>query len=58
MKFSRAVFAVSGIWGFLVVSPLYFLFDEIGREYPPAITHPEFFYGFIAVTLAWQFAFC
>jgi hypothetical protein len=57
MRFSRAVFAVAGVWGFLVVSPLYFLFDRIGRDYPPAITHPEFFYGFIAVTLAWQFAF-
>jgi len=57
MRFSRAVFAVAGIWGFLVVSPLYFLFDRIGREYPPAITHPEFFHGFIGVTLAWQFAF-
>jgi hypothetical protein len=36
----------------VVVSPLYFLFDEIGRQNPPAITHPEFFYGFVAVTLA------
>ncbi|MBW3566982.1 MAG: hypothetical protein KY410_03320, partial [Proteobacteria bacterium] len=25
--------------------------------YPPPITHPENFYGFIGVALAWQFAF-
>lgn len=57
MTFSRRVFAVAGIWGLLVVPPLFFLFDLIGRQNPPAITHPEFFYGFAAVTLAWQLAF-
>jgi hypothetical protein len=29
----------------------------IGREHPPAISHAEFFYGFIGVALAWQIAF-
>ena len=24
---------------------------------PPAITHPELYYGFVGVALAWQFAF-
>jgi hypothetical protein len=57
MKFAQRVFAAAGVWGLLVLSPLYFLNDKIGRENPPAITHPEFFYGFIAVGLAWQVAF-
>jgi hypothetical protein len=57
MKFAQRVFAAAGVWGFLVVSPLYFLSDEIGRQSPPAITHPEFFYGFVSVGLAWQVAF-
>ena len=57
MKFAQRVFATAGVWGLLVLSPLYFLFDEISRKNPPAITHPEFFYGFVAVGLAWQFAF-
>src|SRR3954468_9406852 len=57
MKFAQRVFTAAGIWGLLVVFPLYFLFDEIGRKNPPAITHPDFFFGFIAVTLAWQIAF-
>jgi hypothetical protein len=57
MKFAQRVFAAAGVWGLLVLSPLYFLFDEIGRKNPPAVTHPEFFYGFIAVGLAWQVAF-
>jgi hypothetical protein len=30
----------------LVRTPLYFLFDAIGRQDPPAITHPQFFCGF------------
>src|ERR1700692_3369827 len=36
---------------------MYFLEDKIGRDIPPAITHPENFYGFIGVALAWQALF-
>jgi hypothetical protein len=25
---------------------------------PPPITHPGFYYGFVGMGLAWQFAFC
>ena len=57
MRFARWVFTAAGVWGLLVVPPLYFLFDTVGRREPPPITHPEYYYGFIAVTLAWQIAF-
>jgi len=57
MKFAKIVFWVSGIWGVLVLTPLYFIFDRIGRQDPPPITHPGFYYGFTGVALAWQFAF-
>ena len=57
MKFAKMVFWVAGVWGFLVLTPLYFLFDLIGRNDPPPITHPGFFYGFVGVALAWQVAF-
>jgi hypothetical protein len=57
MRFAKIVFKVAGIWGFLVLTPLYFLFDAIGRNDPPPITHPGFFYGFVGVALAWQVAF-
>jgi len=33
------------------------MFDLIGRNDPPPITHPGFFYGFVGVALAWQVAF-
>lgn len=57
MKFAKVVFGVAGIWGLLVITPLYFLFDLIGRNDPPAITHPGFYYGFAGLGLAWQIAF-
>ena len=57
MKFAKVVFWVAGIWGLLVITPLYFLFDAIGRQDPPAITHPGFYYGFAGCALAWQIAF-
>jgi hypothetical protein len=57
MKFAKIVFWVAGIWGLLILTPLYFMFDLIGRNDPPPITHPGFFYGFVGVALAWQVAF-
>lgn len=57
MKFAKWVFLIAGIYGVLVVAPLYFSADRIARDFPPAITHPEYFYGFADVTLAWQLAF-
>jgi hypothetical protein len=57
MRFAKAVFWIAGIWGLLIITPLYFLFDMIGRQDPPPITHPGFFFGFVGLALAWQFAF-
>ena len=55
--FARRVFLFAGIYGLLVLLPQYFLEDQIGRDYPPPITHPEHFYGFVGVAVAWQIAF-
>jgi hypothetical protein len=57
MKFAKIVYRVAGIYGVLVLFPLYFLEGRTGRVHPPAITHPEFYYGFTGVALAWQFVF-
>jgi hypothetical protein len=57
MRFAKIAFWVAGIWGLLVLTPLYFMFDLISRNDPPPITHPGFFYGFVGVGLAWQVAF-
>jgi len=57
MRFAKIVFLVAGIYGVLILTPMYFLEGRIARDTPPAITHPEFFYGFLGVGLAWQFLF-
>jgi hypothetical protein len=57
MKFARIVFVIAGVWGFVILTPLYFTFDLVGRTYPPPITHPDLYYGFVGVTLVWQIAF-
>jgi hypothetical protein len=54
MKFAKRVFLIAGIYGLIVVLPLYFLEAKTGRDYPPPITHPEYYYGFAGVTAAWQ----
>lgn len=58
MKFAKIVFWIAGIWGFLIITPLYFMFNVIPKMDPPPITHPGFYYGFVGTALAWQLAFC
>ena len=57
MKFAKYVFAIAAIWGFLVITPLYFIFNLIGKNDPPPITHPAFYYGFAGLAMVWQLAF-
>jgi hypothetical protein len=57
VTFARVVFLIAGIWGVLLLAPLYFLFDMIGQRDPPPITHPVFYFGFTGVSLAWQIVF-
>ena len=57
MKFARWVFWIAGLYGLLVLTPLYFLEKKVGQDYPPPIAHPEYYYGFTGVALAWQVAF-
>jgi drug/metabolite transporter (DMT)-like permease len=57
VRFAKVVFYIAAVWGMLVLTPLYFMFDVIGRQDPPPITHPAFYYGFAGTALAWQAAF-
>lgn len=57
MKFARRVFMAAGIYGLLVLLPQYLVETKTGVDFPPAITHPEYYYGFIGVGVAWQVAF-
>jgi len=57
IKFAKIIFWIAAVWGVLIITPLYFMFDLIGRQDPPPITHPAFYYGFVAAALAWQIGF-
>ena len=57
MKFARWTFLIAGIYGLLALVPMYFMEAQIGIDTPPAITHPEYFYGFIGVAVAFQLVF-
>jgi hypothetical protein len=57
MKFAKAIFWGAGVWGVLALVPLYFAMEVIGVRQPPAVTHPEYYFGFLGVALVWQFAF-
>lgn len=55
--FATRVFLLAGIYGIVALAPQYFLESTLNEQYPPAITHPEHFYGFTGTALAWQFVF-
>jgi hypothetical protein len=57
VRTARVIFIVAGIWGIVVLPPLYFLRDITGRPYSPPLDYPHFFYGFVSVALAWQVVF-
>ena len=57
MKFARIVYLIAAAYGFVVLLPLYFAIGRIGRNAPPAINHPEFYFGFVGVAVLWQLVF-
>lgn len=57
MKFSRSVFLIAGIYGLLVVTPQYFTESWVGRTFPPPVTHPEYYYGFVGAVVVWHVLF-
>ena len=57
MKFAKRIFLVAGIYGLIVLLPQYVLEAKNGSEFPPPINHPEYYYGFIGVGVAFQVLF-
>jgi hypothetical protein len=54
MPLAKWIFLIAGAYGVVLVAPTYFLEGRLGEDYPPPITHPEFYYGFVGICLAWQ----
>lgn len=57
MKFAKYVYYIAAVYGIIALLPQYFMEAKIGRDAPPAITHPEFFYGFVGIALVFQIVF-
>jgi hypothetical protein len=57
MNLPKIIFIVAGAYGLVTLIPHFFFERRIGITDPPAITHPEYFYGFLGVALAWQILF-
>lgn len=57
MKFAKYVYYIAGFYGIVALAPMYFMETKIGQDAPPAITHSEFFYGFVGVALVFQLVF-
>ena len=57
MSFAKWVFRLAGIYGVLVLTPMYFLESRISAGSPQPISHPENYYGFIGAALAFQVLF-
>ena len=54
MKLAKWIFRIAGIFGLLVMFPMVFAEKAIEQMMPPAVNHPEFFYGFVLLNICWQ----
>lgn len=57
VRLAKNIYLIAGIYGLIVLVPQFFMEEKTGRDFPPAITHPEYYYGFIGVAVAWQVLF-
>src|SRR6185295_17971256 len=57
MRAASRIFRWAGIYGLVVLLPMFLLEARFGRDYPPPLNHAEFYYGFNALALVWQLAF-
>ena len=57
MKFAKWVYRIAGIYGILVLLPFYFVETNPLAIPLPALTNPEYYYGFVGLGIAWQVVF-
>ena len=54
IRSARLIFRVAGIYGLVALLPMFFAEPLFARYAPPALTHPEYFYGFLCAAGVWQ----
>lgn len=57
VRLARITFRAAGIYGLIVLLPFFFAEDLFARYAPPAITHPEYYYGFLGAAAVMQLAY-
>ncbi|MEP2103567.1 MAG: hypothetical protein ABJP02_15665 [Parasphingorhabdus sp.] len=57
MKTTRIIFGLAALYGIAVLLLGLFGEAQFNAAMPPAITHPEFYYGFHGVALVFQLVF-
>lgn len=57
MTFAKWVFTIGGIFGLLVITPLFFLEGQMAAMGGGPLSHPENYYGFVGGTFAWQLVY-
>jgi hypothetical protein len=55
VSLARRVFTVAGIYGLIVLPPLYFAEPLLAARAP--VNHPEYFYGFIGAASVFQLVY-
>jgi hypothetical protein len=56
VTFAKWVFTIGGIWGVLIIAPLFFVEQQLAAATGP-FSHPDAYYGFVASTFAWQLGY-
>jgi hypothetical protein len=54
---ARRLFLIGGIYGLIVLLPLFFLEEAVARAAPPPISHPEYYYGFLGAAATMQLVY-
>ncbi len=54
---ARRVFLAAGIYGLVVLLPMFFMEDRVAAAMPPAFSHPEYYYGFLGAAATMQLVY-
>ncbi len=51
------IFWIAAVYGIVAILPQFFLEGKLVADSGRALSHPEYYYGFFGVALAWQLVF-
>jgi hypothetical protein len=57
IRAARRVFRIAGIYGLVVLLPMFFMEGRVAAAMPPAFTHPEYYYGFLGAAATMQLVY-